>query len=280
MFFPGKKQKTVYFLSMIEITVVISIILVLIVMLMPVLGKAREKAKLSRWLEYVNSIQAHPNLVVLYDFQDKEGSAVVNKAIGPDEYLNFNADLYNGTINNGHWQDGRWIDKGAIYFNESAWIAADEIPQEIPTYDAEQSILWWHKVSAADNNTRSIIDLTNIDQSYSVQLGFQAGKVTVWDSEGDTLAQASDPYEAETWTQCCYTLTVAGSVFTNRLYVNGLAVDTRVNNTPMDDIPSYLYLGRANGGGEYFEGYIDELMIFNRVLTEDEITENHQLLYQ
>jgi hypothetical protein len=82
---------------------------------------------------------------------------------------------------------------------------------------------------------------------------------------GDTLTTTLDP---EKWNFVC--LNYDGTAHT--LYLNGAAA--RNENRPMQLGDGPLHVGRWQSGGQYhyfFDGFIDEVLIFNRALTAEEV---------
>ncbi|NVN91044.1 MAG: LamG domain-containing protein [Desulfuromonadales bacterium] len=63
-------------------------------------------------------------------------------------------------------------------------------------------------------------------------------------------------------------LTRKGPTFS--FYVNGILIDTLTNTTPIPDVETPLTIGQLENMG-YFNGLIDEVDIFNRALTAEEI---------
>ncbi|MGR9108895.1 MAG: LamG-like jellyroll fold domain-containing protein, partial [Gammaproteobacteria bacterium] len=59
-----------------------------------------------------------------------------------------------------------------------------------------------------------------------------------------------------------------------RLYINGVEVATRSENGPIITSTGNLRIGGNSIWGEYFDGYIDEVRIYNRALSATEVTNN------
>jgi PKD repeat protein len=60
----------------------------------------------------------------------------------------------------------------------------------------------------------------------------------------------------------------------HRLYVNGIEVAKRAQNGLIQQSDGALRIGGNSVWGEYFQGYIDEVRIYNRALTPTEINSN------
>jgi len=59
-----------------------------------------------------------------------------------------------------------------------------------------------------------------------------------------------------------------------RLYVNGVEVANQAQNSLIQPSTGALRIGGNSVWGEYFQGYIDEVRIYNRALTATEVTNN------
>lgn len=60
-----------------------------------------------------------------------------------------------------------------------------------------------------------------------------------------------------------------------RVYFNGAKVDSGLTAGPIGTTDADLYFGYAPGGGQY-KGKIDEVAIFDRALTEEEMVELYE----
>jgi hypothetical protein len=65
------------------------------------------------------------------------------------------------------------------------------------------------------------------------------------------------------------TLTYDGA--TLRLYVNGVQVSTRATTGVVQSSTNPLWIGGNQPYGEFFQGLIDEVRVYNRALTASEV---------
>jgi hypothetical protein len=84
---------------------------------------------------------------------------------------------------------------------------------------------------------------------------------------GSNLTAEGAALAANVWTH------VAGTYdgTTVRLYVNGVQVSSRPAGGPISTSTGPLRIGGNSLWGEFFEGRIDEVRVYNRVLTSSEI---------
>jgi hypothetical protein len=55
------------------------------------------------------------------------------------------------------------------------------------------------------------------------------------------------------------------------LYVNGVVVASRAQTGAIQSVANPLWIGGNSPYGEYFQGLIDEVRVYNRALTQTEI---------
>ena len=126
----------------------------------------------------------------------------------------------------------------------------------------------WMK-STASTGTRGIVHKLN---SYYLKL--DAGKIALYDWTGTATCAATATSTDGNWHHVAMTLQ-SGVSNGSILYVDGVAVKT-CTWTPVSQTGS-LVVGAAYSGtySDYFDGTIDEVKLFNRALSADEIAAEH-----
>ena len=114
-----------------------------------------------------------------------------------------------------------------------------------------------------------------IDQSFDMK--FQAGNLihgdigngSAWITTG---ADTGFNYQTGVWYHVVYVVTPTGY----SIYVNGnlAGSGTYASSTPLlYDSNHNIFVGQFGGGGDYFNGSIDDVRIYNRALSADEISD-------
>lgn len=127
----------------------------------------------------------------------------------------------------------------------------------------------------ATNGNARFIDFGNGEESDNIIFGRNntssdlVFKVYIGDSA--TTVTAPCVMTDNTWSHYAAVVDDEGNA---RIYRNGTAVGTGTSNLPSNLARSNMYIGRSNWeDDDYYEGQMDELRIYDRALTSDEITE-------
>jgi hypothetical protein len=93
------------------------------------------------------------------------------------------------------------------------------------------------------------------------------GFVSPWSASGDVSVAGPTQLALNTWTHLA--ITYDGS--SQRLYINGVEVANRAQSGTIATSAEVLRIGGNSVWGEYFQGRIDEVRIYNRALSASQI---------
>jgi hypothetical protein len=107
--------------------------------------------------------------------------------------------------------------------------------------------------------------------AYALYANYPSQVVTIGGSEKELTVGPGLP--SNTWTHLAATYDGA----TQKLYVNGSLVGNRSQTGAITLSNGALRIGGNSVWGEYFTGYIDEVRVYNRALTQAEIAEDSRI---
>lgn len=146
---------------------------------------------------------------------------------------------------------------------------------DLPAANAAQTITWWAKTttSSMPTSNQTMVSLSKSSSSSAVRPGFISGsgeqQVAVRNYGGTSLVSWTPPSPssfATTWHYYAYTFDGT----THSLYIDGLLKAYSGGSSQPNTAPTTLEFGRF-GAGEYFAGSLDDVRIYARVLSPDEI---------
>ena len=141
----------------------------------------------------------------------------------------------------------------------------------------ELTVSYWRKVDNTETNWAFFAAADDDAQTYLKEqyLGIidSATKTEVqrWKNNGTRADAAKAELTQNTWQYVTYVFGAEDTkIYVNGKYQTGLNSSCAVENITGNH--GVLYLGRANwGSGEFFNGLLDEVSIYNYAMTEDEI---------
>jgi len=268
-----------------ELLVVITIITILAAMLLPALQEVRKKAKYARWLGYSNNLRCDNRLVAYYNFEEGEGDRLKNKAVGPYVNTRYAPEKLDGDIegdSGAAWVEGRWPGKGALTFlytdheyvncgKDPSLNITDEITMEIwvKPFDGHPSPWLIRKDDGWQPNAYGL-QLILTDDGLEVRP--QIPSVTSGGCSNAYLTEdLSIPFNKFSHIVATY------DGAERKIFIDGEKRVTTAQTPPMPVAPNeYLYIAATGlyplgNPGSAFNGVIDEVAIYNRALTEEEI---------
>jgi len=197
--------------------------------------------------------------VAAYGFEEPTGNSVVD-ASGTGN---------GGTISNATRTTAGRIGSALTFNGTNSWVTVADAPSLDLT--TAMTIEAWVFPTGNLTNWRNVIGKERPGgvayYLYSrANNGRPAGGIVTGNSERTLFGTAAIPVNA--WTHLA--TTYDGTIL--RMYVNGVQVATRAQTGTIAVSASPLRLGGNSPFGEFFAGRLDEVRIYNRVLTAQQIT--------
>jgi len=283
--------------TFLELLLTISIIAILASLLQPFLYKARERAKYTKWLVFTNNLRNDPSLIGQWMFENHDfvqykhtsNNSIVNGAQGLSE-PNYSSKVLDGQmIECSKSRKGRW-NKGAVYLsgNPNSYIIINDGKIYNPDKD-DMTILIWFKPTT--KNTRFIMCKGNSENKDSGWSFYHNSKLYMRAHSVDKQTFSNKQKEkmvSDKWYLAA--LVINNSEKLVKMYIDGEEVCSKnMNVKPQKDESSqeqpiefaatetYTLIGRRASAGAYFRGYIDEIDIFRRALSEKEIKDFYEI---
>ena len=208
------------------------------------------------------------NIVVGYDFNENDG------LIASD-----NNNLNNGTLT-GYGANGTWV-AGKI----GNAVGLDGVGNYVVTPSINlgqtQSFSFWYKPNSTGSNNEIILEAgASIGNANTVNIWHEVGVTAMWcsltNSTNDRVnaASSTSTFTAGTW----YYIACVLDASQIRFFINGINEGNATISTA-GDLNGDIAIGRSQNGGTggmYADGSIDEVRIFNKSLSQAEITKIYQ----
>jgi hypothetical protein len=143
----------------------------------------------------------------------------------------------------------------------------------VPAVGGEKSLsLWFWQPAAMNSFRRVLLSAASPGASVGIHLGLQRGvpAVWAWSQAADQSLVTHSASSPGGWTHLAYTHRTGAHI----LYVGGVRVASSTVNYGGNTAPTQLMLGAwsATDASERWTGLIDELRIYDRVLTAAEVS--------
>ncbi len=224
-----------------------------------------------RWLDHSLKLRQDPAALFYFDFEtdSRKSEEVVNRA--------HTGVVDNGRLTSGIWATGRWPEKGAMLFENTG----DRVELNIPGKYDQLTIMGWVQINRYDFALQTVfnsIDYSpgqhhwNLTRGGCLRMGLS--------SQYDLTSQQSLPQNHWTHVAAQIDSTAKESVY----YINGKEVCRKKwpSSIPIRYGPSTIGAwGHTNRAGEVIysrdlRGRIDEIALFSRILSEDEIRDAYE----
>ena len=219
-----------------------------------------------RWKEQISKVAKDPNVIACYSFLNEESSILKNTA--------GDGRVTNGLISGARWVSGRWPGKEALLFDRKDDFVELDIPMQLD----EMSISMWVKIDHQETHLSPLFNSNKWDEG-DIHLQILRTRKPHFDVHGTGVGPIQKkllkaPISHSKWMHVVLTLSSKESY--GKIYINGkLAVNGKF---PTDAIikPGKCRIGNWVPIPGYeperrFNGRIDEVVIFKKVLNEKEV---------
>ena len=307
-----------YNFTIIELLVSIAIIAILSAILLPSFNESRDRARFVRWLQFNKQCSTDPACVINLNFQEGEGGILDNSAKGHDAE-GFNANDYNGIMQGDYeWASGRWRKgKKAIQFDGASTYIEITNTQHVD-FDNSSSftVIIWMKFDRLDKwdgifgkcYMRNAVNgypqyalyydgsqNGNSKKSSSGEFTTDIGETSIDFANTDESGKKVVTLDPLNWFQLTLRAKATNEGQNIDLFFNGIKLKSdhtiSKNNLKHKD-EARLAIGcirwlliknnvpDCNGKpSNFFKGRIDEFLMYNRALSDNEITAHYTMGY-
>jgi hypothetical protein len=196
------------------------------------------------------------SLVAAYNFNEGSGTIVTDAS----------GDNNTGTISGATWTTAGKFGSALVFNGTNAKVTIPDAPSLRLT--TAMTLEAWVFPTATPTGWRAVID-KNVDGYYLMASSDRSNRPAVGGTftAGNQSTFGPVTLAVNTWTHLAATFDGA----TVRLYVNGVQVASQTQTTPLKPTTGTLQIGADSYTGENFAGRIDDVRIYNQVLSPSEI---------
>jgi hypothetical protein len=145
------------------------------------------------------------------------------------------------------------------------------------------SISCWIYPHSAENYTSWIAKANNNRKTSQWRFGFgnsgtELWGLTIWNSDWHEYYTNKKPIQLNTWSHVLFIADQEKHIA--YLYLNGELIDTKNDIKEFQGSTDPLFIGRQMDDDVYFDGLIDEVRIYDRTLSTDEVKELYKQFNQ
>jgi hypothetical protein len=198
------------------------------------------------------SIDITTGLAAAYAFDEGSGSSSAD----------FSGNANSATIYSGTWITGKY-GKALSFNGTSSYLSAGV--NQLPGVSQPKTISCWIYFVTKPRTLQTILALANPSLRASVQYGYKSTQAGVL-GYGNTWVLVARLPSIKTWHHFGYVFDGTK----NSLYIDGVLTSTSTIMPPTAAVTSFQ-IGRWITASQYFKGYIDNVRIYNRALTLQEL---------
>jgi hypothetical protein len=165
------------------------------------------------------------------------------------------------TIKSASWTAGKY--GSALSFSGTGYVSAGV--SMLPAVNQPKTISFWAYLLSKSTSVQSMLSLANVASRASVQYGYKSSQSGVM-GYGDRWIAVGKLPSLKAWHHIGYVYTGTQ----HRLYVDGTLVGTSTI-VPVSASVASFQIGRSASRTEYFKGSIDDVRVYSRALTQDEL---------
>ncbi|MDD9952768.1 MAG: LamG domain-containing protein [Candidatus Woesearchaeota archaeon] len=207
--------------------------------------------------------------IVNYDWRLNDTSIAVlnmnfdiNNSNGTDHVRDYSMHNNNGSVQGATWtKTGGYDGTGGYHFDGSAYIDL-AAPSDLPSGTNPRSMCAWAKPDDLSGFSW-VMSFGTASTGQAMAIG-QSGGIAYGSGWGADLTHGG-AFSVGVWTHVC--LTYNGTYAT--LYLDGVNVTGSTMSWNL--VHNVAYVGRQVNSAEGWEGYIDDVFIFNRSITDEQV---------
>jgi len=280
---PIKKEKNIF--TLIELITVLTIIGILTAIILPQLGNSRIAAKLARWKAYSNNLRADRELMLYYNFEQKQTEKLENKSIGIESEIFFLPSAADGKLGGRNLPKwglfGRWKGKNGLYFNGASKVVIKDSKYFGETDQLTVEI--WCKPFTSVGQHGILTKWTAVTGGPFLMRLWRNNKVTFFIQTGEehngrinkdyTGITSKTSIPKDKW---AYLVGVYDGKNLN-IYINGkLDASKSWTGKVVRGIPDTV-IGEDRDNSHPFVGIIDEIAVYKRALSQTEIKNHYEI---